>query len=45
MNKCRYCGEVGCLVLSTAVADEVCEMCGEWQDVILNSAWVKVGVA
>ena len=47
MNKdeCRYCKEVGCLVLSTAVADEVCEMCGEWQDAILNSAWAKVGVA
>jgi shikimate kinase len=44
-DKCRYCHEVGYLVLNTAVADEVCEACGEWQDAILNSAWAKVGVA
>jgi hypothetical protein len=44
-DKCRYCKEVGYLVLSTSVADEVCEMCGKWQDSILNSAWAKVGVA
>jgi hypothetical protein len=43
-DKCRYCHEVGYLVLSTAVGDEICEMCGEWQDAILNSAWAKVGV-
>ena len=44
-DKCRYCKEVGYLVLSTAIGDEVCEACGEWQDAILNSAWAKVGVA
>ena len=44
-DKCRYCKEVGYLVLSTAIGDEVCEMCGKWQDAILNSAWAKVGVA
>jgi len=43
MAKCRYCNQEGYLVLSTAVEDEICEGCGEWQDGIYNSAWAKVG--
>lgn len=42
MNKCRFCGE-NYLVLSTANADYSCEWCGEWQDAILNSAWLIIG--
>ena len=42
-TKCRWCGKSGYLVLSTYVADEICEACGEWQEAILNSAYVKVG--
>jgi hypothetical protein len=45
LKECRYCKEIGYLVLSTAIGDEVCEMCGEWQNSILNDVWIKVGVA
>lgn len=45
LKECRYCKEIGCLVLSTFIGDEVCEMCGKWQDSILNDIWAKVGVA
>lgn len=41
-DKCRYCGLRG-LVLSTINADYSCEYCGEWQDAVLNSAWLVVG--
>jgi hypothetical protein len=44
MNKCRYCKQAGYLVLNTQIGDEVCESCGEWQDAILNSAYIKVGL-
>jgi hypothetical protein len=42
INKCKFCGQDG-LVLSTINADYVCEYCGEWQDSILNDAWMRVG--
>ena len=42
MTKCRFCGLCG-LVLSTACQDYSCEYCGEWQNAILNSAWLIVG--
>lgn len=42
MDKCRFCGLRG-LVLSTINADYTCEHCGEWQNAILNSAWLIVG--
>ena len=42
MDKCRFCGLRG-LVLSTVNSDYSCEHCGEWQNAILNSAWVIVG--
>ena len=40
---CIKCGDFGSLILSTANADYSCEVCGEWQDAILNSAWAIVG--
>jgi hypothetical protein len=42
MDKCRFCGLRG-LILSTMCSDYSCEYCGEWQDAILNSAWMIVG--
>jgi len=42
MDKCRFCGLRG-LVLSTINADFVCEHCGEWQDLILNSTYYPTG--
>jgi len=41
--KCVYCEKDNCLVLSTVNADYSCEWCGEWQNAILNSAWLIVG--
>jgi len=42
MDKCRFCRLEG-LVLSKINADYNCEYCGEWQNAILNSAWLIVG--
>jgi hypothetical protein len=42
MDKCKFCGLRG-LVLSAINADYSCEHCGEWQNAILNSAWVIIG--
>ncbi len=40
---CIKCGDFGSLILSTANADYSCEVCGEWQDAILGSAWEIIG--
>jgi predicted RNA-binding Zn-ribbon protein involved in translation (DUF1610 family) len=43
INTCTSCKATGGLVLSTSNADYSCEHCGQWQDAILNSAWMIVG--
>jgi hypothetical protein len=42
-NECKWCKETGYLVMNTAVVDERCEACGNWQDGIYNSVYVRVG--
>ena len=42
-EQCIKCQNTGGLVLSTNLGDYCCEYCGEWQDAILNDAWLIVG--
>lgn len=42
-NECKWCKQIGYLVMSIAVVDEVCKACGEWQDGIYNDIYTRVG--
>jgi hypothetical protein len=42
MFKCKKCKKADYLILQMAVADYVCEGCGEWQDAVLNDVWERI---
>ena len=46
MDECRHCGSKALTLFKGAPGYDVdysCGDCGEWQNAIVNSAWVIVG--
>ena len=39
---CNKCDHKGALILSTVCLDYSCEVCGEWQDFILNDIYYPI---
>jgi hypothetical protein len=42
-NSCNSCGVGDMLVMHHGIGDQVCESCGEWQNGVYNSAYVRIG--